>query len=140
MNGINAMFHWGSALATVLLVVLLLRQKKQRDFLRRLLSERRLPTGARRVTVEAPGRLLKSFADAIGVPFERGDGADALFDAPARIDATPLLELHLSYGIKLIRCTSTTEIFVGGPAPDSSERAKTLGAALGDKVKVIIST
>lgn len=141
MNGINALFHWGSAVAAIFLVILLLRVTKQRDLLRRLLAERRLAAGARKVHVETPRTFLKGFAATLAIPFEamdgKGDGKGAL-DAPARIDATPLLDLFLSHGITLIRCTSTIEIHLPGALAERTDLASPLRAALGGNVEIVI--
>ena len=100
MSGMNLVFHLVSALGAVVLVYLLLKVQRERDFARELL----LALGARRakVHVEAPRVFLGRFAETLGVPFEADEAKGG--QAPCRIAPGPLVDLFLRAGIGLIRC------------------------------------
>ena len=156
MSGMNVIFHLVSALGAVLLVYLLLRAQRERDFLKDLLGAagtRRGPHGTEsrgvvqrgRVHVEPPVAFLERFAGALGVPFESDEGA--LSPVPRRIAAGPLVDLFLRAGIGLIRCRKADgqgllvelELAASADAFPRGDLEARLAAALGgEAVRVVI--
>lgn len=127
MSGINAFFHAGSVLATVLLVYLLLVTRRQRDLLRQLLSD------PRRIHVATPTSFLERFAAALCIDFED----EGLRAAPAKINAVPWREMFVTHGIVLIRCkVADIEVHVRKASPVAVAAAASLATALGGQVSV----
>jgi hypothetical protein len=137
MNGINAFFHAGSAFVAVWLVYLLLRIRRSRDVLRELVQDQQAAratagVATRKVRVATPQEFLREVAAALGAEFEQ-DGRAA---APAKIRAAPFLDLFVTHGLFLIRCTeSKIELEVGSVLTDGETAA--LAAALGGQVQVV---
>jgi hypothetical protein len=130
MSGMNAIFHFGSAAAAVLLTYLLLRARREAVFVKDLLLALRRE-GSRRVHVEAPAVFLERFAATFGIPCE----IEGKAGAPARIASAPLTELLLRRELQLIRCReASVELHIGRGAGGPS--AEALAAALGGNVDV----
>lgn len=138
----NVIFHFGSAVAAVVLAWALLRAQKQRDALRKLayaLAD--AGEGPRPVEIAGPAAWLASFAGAVGINIEIADSYDL---APRRIRGWVLFELFLSKAITLIRCLKSqddlvVEITTARPPPDEAARItieREAAAALGDGVQV----
>lgn len=135
MSGINGFFHIASALAALWMVYAALRLKRQRDLLRQCITE--LKGEERRVHVAPAEEFLERFAEALQIPFEREGGHRS---SAGRITVRPVLDMFVTRGLSLIRCTDFEIQFHVAHVTDAEKDQLAIGlsGAMGSHVRVAV--
>ena len=135
MIGANAIFHLGSLIAVIWLIVVLMRLRGDREMLRQLTVAKQ----SRQFFLSEPGKFLARVCRAVDVPFEEGSG----HGKPRKIEWGPWRELFAMQRIKAVRWQDTTPsitLQVDNNVADQKDWEERLSKASGGDIDVTIET
>ncbi|MBM4251272.1 MAG: hypothetical protein FJ146_04835 [Deltaproteobacteria bacterium] len=138
----NAVIHFFAAVASIVLVIFILRLQKRLGFVTDLLKNQSQQSGPERIRLVDPSQFLTEFSRVLHIPFENELGVHLPM---SRISSRIWTETFLRCGIRLIRCEmepggATVEVRLSVPDSATNELERALSQALGNQIRVIIST